>query len=311
MKRFFVLILFAGCHSTAPVVSEPLAVSVSRLPVEFRSGNAIAYQPLDLAGLARPQPAQYVLRVGDNVWLEGVSALRPASESKPPEPLTVGADGEIQVGPESIRAEGKTLDQLADEVRRRMNLDDDQIGRPVRALFAGAATAKLTVVRRDLGESGPKEIELPGFQMDLPTALFKSGGLPAWETAEDIMIRRKNGSEIRVPMRRIEGESAKFVAEDAALLEGDLVTVSPRQVEVYYLRGAGLPSSPQTMPIGRSLDAVEAVSMANRSLAFSRVEVQREVTPGRVIRIAVDPARAAADPRERLTIKAGDVLSVR
>lgn len=134
---------------------------------------------------------------------------------------------------------------------------------------------------------------------------------------------------VRIPTRILPGEPLPFDPEDVILQEGDVVFLEARAAELFYTGGL-LPSGEHVLPRDYDLDVVEAIGLVQGSLlngAFggnnlsgllvqpgvgnpspSLLTVLRRTPGGGQVPIKVDLNRAVVDARERIPIRAGDVL---
>ncbi len=134
---------------------------------------------------------------------------------------------------------------------------------------------------------------------------------------------------IRIPLRTHCGEPMPIRPEDVILHTGDVVFVEYRVHDVYFTGGL-LPAAEHVLPRDRDLDVVEAVTQAHGPLingAFavnnlagnliqpglggpnpSHLTVIRKTPNGGQVPIRVDLNKALKDRRERILVKAGDVL---
>jgi protein involved in polysaccharide export with SLBB domain len=133
----------------------------------------------------------------------------------------------------------------------------------------------------------------------------------------------------RIPVRMRPGEPLPFRPEEVVLRTGDIVFIEARDTEVWYSGGLMLPAE-HVLPRDRDLDVLQAVSQAglplvnggvtlnnlsgsitSTGLGFpspSLLSVIRRTPNGGQVVIRVDLNRALTDPRERLLIRAGDLL---
>lgn len=145
-------------------------------------------------------------------------------------------------------------------------------------------------------------------------------------------IEKLGMTEIRIPVRMRYGTPLPFQPEDVVLQTGDVIFIETRDQEVFYTAGL-LPANELIIPRDYDLDVVEAVSMAHGPQQTgglfiggqvvttvqplnggiggpspSLLIVMRRTPDGRQVPIRVDLNRALRDPRERILVKAGDVL---
>jgi protein involved in polysaccharide export with SLBB domain len=134
---------------------------------------------------------------------------------------------------------------------------------------------------------------------------------------------------IRIPLRLPCGQTPAIRLEDVVLHTGDVVFLEARDTERFYTAGL-LPPGMHTLPRDRDLDVIEAVSLVRGPLfngAFggsnlsgqliqpgigdpspSLLSVLRQAPDGRQVIINVDLRKAVRDQRERILVRAGDVL---
>jgi protein involved in polysaccharide export with SLBB domain len=134
---------------------------------------------------------------------------------------------------------------------------------------------------------------------------------------------------IRIPLRWPPGTDVPFHPEDVVLQTGDVVFLEARDKEVFYTGGL-LPAGEHVLPRDRDLDVLAAVSQvrgpilngafATNSLAgnliapgiggpsASQLVVVRRTPGGGEVPIRIDLNRALYDARERINVRAGDLL---
>ncbi|MCC6420326.1 MAG: polysaccharide biosynthesis/export family protein, partial [Gemmataceae bacterium] len=134
---------------------------------------------------------------------------------------------------------------------------------------------------------------------------------------------------IRIPLRAHPYKVPPIRPEDVVLRTGDVVYLEARDQDIYYTGGL-LPGGEHILPRDRDLDVVGAIarvrgpllngSFSTSNLAGNLVNpgmgnpsatlltVIRQLPGGGQVPIKVDLALALNDPRERLLVKAGDVL---
>jgi hypothetical protein len=139
-----------------------------------------------------------------------------------------------------------------------------------------------------------------------------------------------NGAEaVRIPLRRRPGEELPFGPQDVILQTGDVVFVEARDQDLFYTGGL-LPSGEHVLPRDYDLDVVKAIArvqgplinggFATNNLAGNLIQpglggpsptlltVLRRAPDGSQVPIYVDLDRAMHDARERILVRAGDVL---
>jgi hypothetical protein len=134
---------------------------------------------------------------------------------------------------------------------------------------------------------------------------------------------------MRIPLRMRPGESPPFRPEDIILRDGDIIFIEARDTEVFYTGGL-LPPHQFPVPRDYDLDCIEAISfiggpfinggingsnlsgnLLQNGLGFpspSLLVVLRKTPGGGQIPIRIDINKALRDPRERVLVKAGDIL---
>ncbi|MDY3552159.1 polysaccharide biosynthesis/export family protein [Gemmata sp. JC717] len=208
----------------------------------------------------------------------------------------------------------------------------------------GSTGATFSQTRRAAGYP----LDLPAYENNLLNALTRSGGLPGAEAQDEVLILRgayqpaaggqvpdalPAGTEkaltIRVPLRLRPGEPLNVRPEDLVLQNGDIVQVKARSGELFYTGGL-LPPRAFPLPADRDLDVIEAVilvggplingglntnnlsgQIVQTGLGFpspSQVTILRRLKSGAQIPIIVSLNRAMKDPRERIALRAGDVM---
>ncbi|MCI0464485.1 MAG: polysaccharide biosynthesis/export family protein [Gemmataceae bacterium] len=137
------------------------------------------------------------------------------------------------------------------------------------------------------------------------------------------------GRTVYIPLRARHGEAPPLRPEDVILQTGDVIFLEARDRGLFYTAGL-LPSGEHILPRDRDLDVIQAIASVRGPLlngAFvtnnlagnvlqpgignpspSLLTVVRQVPGGGQVPIRVDLNLALLDPRERLLVKAGDVL---
>lgn len=138
-----------------------------------------------------------------------------------------------------------------------------------------------------------------------------------------------NNQIIRIPTRIQPNQPLPFSPKDVLLEDGDIVLLEPRPTEVFYTGGV-MPRTMQILPRDRDLDVLQAVAMiegplVNGAIAENSLDgtlinegignpspklliVLRKTPDGGQVPIKVDLDRALEDPRERILVRANDVL---
>jgi protein involved in polysaccharide export with SLBB domain len=137
------------------------------------------------------------------------------------------------------------------------------------------------------------------------------------------------GRTIRIPLRSWPGQVPPIRPEDVILQTGDIIYIRDRLPEFFYTAGL-LPAGQHQIPRDYDLDVIEAVTLIggpiltggistlniNGTLVLpgfgqpspSLLTVLRRTPDGGQVPIRVDLNRALRDPRERILVKARDVL---
>jgi hypothetical protein len=125
------------------------------------------------------------------------------------------------------------------------------------------------------------------------------------------------------------GEEIPFTRDDVTLRNGDIVFIETREAEVFYVGGI-LPPGEFPLPQNYDLDVLTAIAQVRGPLfngalggnnftgqfiaggigqpSPTNLTIIRRIQGVGEIRIRVDLAKAARDPRERLIIMPGDTL---
>jgi protein involved in polysaccharide export with SLBB domain len=134
---------------------------------------------------------------------------------------------------------------------------------------------------------------------------------------------------VRIPLRQVPGQPLTFQPQDVVLQTGDVVYLEARDKDVYYTAGL-LPAGEHVMPRDRDLDVISAVSLVRGPMvngtfgantlngavfppglgqpSASLLVILRRTAGGGQVPIRVDLNRALRDPRERVLVRAGDLL---
>ena len=185
-------------------------------------------------------------------------------------------------------------------------------------------------------------VDLPAYENDLLHALSRTGGLPGLEAFNEIIIQRNRpkvdadgnivtaSSTVRIPLRLRPNDPIPFMPEDVILHDGDVVFIEARDNELFYTAGL-LPPGQQILPRDFDLDVIKAIALVrgplvsgafNQQNQFSNsvlsagigfpspslLTVLRKMPNGKQISIRVDLNLALRDPRERISVRAGDIL---
>ncbi|MFO0809196.1 MAG: sigma-70 family RNA polymerase sigma factor [Gemmataceae bacterium] len=228
-----------------------------------------------LAKLRRPAPPEHTLDAHDvlGVYIEGVLGGRDGV----PAPLNVGdgrnrlafgvpvpvlENGMIQVPLlNDLTVRDKTLLEVRDLLREAyikagvLNRGKDK----VLVSLAQPRTHRVTVVRQDVAapHAATASVDLSAFENDVLTALARSGGLPALDSRQTVVIHRRrprtNGDDQRttIPLSRKSGEPLPFKPEDVILESGDIVVVE-----------GGEPKPPAAPPMKPAASPVASAAVA-------------------------------------------------
>lgn len=206
------------------------------------------------------------------------------------------------------------------------------------------------------GGSTGNALELPIGQNDLLTALTSTGGLPGVGAEQEVVIYRgyatgdaldgsylnglpiESGATtdaagirrvIRVPLRKRCGLTVTVPREHVILQDGDIITITAREPELYYTGGL-LPASEVGLPLDYDLNVVEAVLRANGPLVNggingnnlngaivgtglgnpspSQLSLLRKLPNGQQVNILIDLNEALRDPRQNILVQNHDIL---
>jgi protein involved in polysaccharide export with SLBB domain len=153
--------------------------------------------------------------------------------------------------------------------------------------------------------------------------------LPNPNEVDSYKAGSRGGQVVRIPLRVRPGENVNIKPEDIVLKTGDIVFIEARPPEFFYTGGL-LTTGQFELPRDYDLDVVEAVSeirgpiisgafaVSNLSGSLvlpgignpnpSLLTVLRRLPNGTQVPIRIDLNEALRDPRERILVKAGDVL---
>jgi hypothetical protein len=135
---------------------------------------------------------------------------------------------------------------------------------------------------------------------------------------------------VRIPLKVLPGEPPGFTPADVILESGDVVYIPSRDFEHFFVGGV-LQGQQVFLPRDYELDVIGAIAMAGGSatgppgsaagslfgkigsgpgaiLPPTRVLILRKIPGGDQVTIHVDMKKALHDRRERLPIRAGDVI---
>ena len=136
-------------------------------------------------------------------------------------------------------------------------------------------------------------------------------------------------SYVRIPMRVPPGSAPPFRPEDVILHDGDIIFIEARDTEVFYTGGL-LFAGQYPLPRDYDLDVVEAIvlvrsavvnggvnninfsgTLLQQGIGFpnpSLITILRQTPDCGQVAIHVDLNKALRDPRERVTIRARDLI---
>lgn len=212
------------------------------------------------------------------------------------------------------------------------------------------------------GRSQGYAVDLPAYENDVLNALVKTGGLPGFESIDEVIIERggyavgrdkdRLAAEVEqryqkrsnwhkgtpvsalegeitvIPLRMRANEPIPFSPRDILLQTGDVVYVRAREADLYYTGGL-LPPGEYSLPRDYDLDVVKAVLRIGGPIVTSfnanninggvtgsgvgsptpsLLTVLRQTPGGGQVPIVVDLNRALRDPRENISVQAGDIL---
>jgi hypothetical protein len=136
-------------------------------------------------------------------------------------------------------------------------------------------------------------------------------------------------SILKIPLRLPPGTIPEFGPENVVLEDGDIVYIESRDAEVFYTGGL-LPGGEFKIPRDYDLDVLTAMALSGGGISRQQNGggggmggiggMVGQVPPGMLyvlrktpcngqITIAVDLAKANVDPRERILVQPGDILS--
>lgn len=131
------------------------------------------------------------------------------------------------------------------------------------------------------GRTSGYAIDLPAYENDVLNALARTGGLPGFESLNEVLIERETfkddadrtlikeqfekskgrcfrGTVTRIPMRLRPNEPPPFTQKDIILNTGDVVYVQAREADLFYTGGL-LPPGEYQLPRDYDLDILEVV----------------------------------------------------
>ncbi len=114
-------------------------------------------------------------------------------------------------------------------------------------------------------------LDLPIGENDVLNALAKTGGLPATDAKNEVIIYKKNATKtqaaevIRIPLRLRPGDTPPFTPEDVILDNGDIVYIESRDTEVFYTAGL-IGAGQYPLPRDNDMDVIQAVTFVRGPL---------------------------------------------
>jgi protein involved in polysaccharide export with SLBB domain len=383
--------LLSGCAAVTNPVAD--GIPVRRLPEELLAPSKEEMDPVPLELLRQPPADVYRLAAGDvlGVYIEGVIGnpnlplpvhvpplLQPLGTHMYPSalgyPVPVEDDGTIhlpQAGPLAVA--GLSIAQARDAIRdvyvkkKVLKPDNDTAivtlltPRQQQIIVLRGETTQWTPgpTGRNMSRRGTGQVvQLPAYENDVLHALAVTGGMPAEDVVNQIIVFRdcfhdmaeavplaqqlehagqgkpaqlvtRTGRITCIPLRVPHGEVVHLDRDDVVLHSGDVVYLEPRTSEVFYTGGL-LPSGIFQLPRDQNVDVLEAIAEVRGPLfnggfggsnltgelvapgfgapSPSLLTVIRKTPNGGQVPITVDLRKALKDPRERLLVKAGDML---
>jgi hypothetical protein len=182
-------------------------------------------------------------------------------------------------------------------------------------------------------------IDLAAGENDVLNALGRTGGPPGLDVYNEVIVEHRSRpigpnvvvgmQAVRIPLTLLPGEAPCFHPEDVILGDGDVVRLIQRDVERFYTGGL-LPAGEFVLPQDYDLDVIQAISFVKGPLVNGAygtnsssgrlvaaglggpsprlLTILRHSPDGCTTKIRVDLKRALCDSRERILIRAGDVL---
>jgi protein involved in polysaccharide export with SLBB domain len=321
------LLAFVVGTSGCAAVTNPVAdsVRVRHLPPELLTPSKECDQTIPLNLLRQPSSQTYRVAAGDVLGIYVETILGDKNQPLPLNvappvlfkdqrrlqpsvgfPVTVQQDGTIRLPQvEPLRVGGMSLDEIRTAIRELYiragkNLpDNDRIfvsliqARQYQVLVLRQETGAFTV-----GPYGPiasgrrgtgNVVDLPAYENDVLHALAQTGGLPALDTYNEIIIQRDAfhgeldreamlkriekvpadcdplktigvcGETIRIPLRAPCGTCPPIRPEDVVLHSGDVVFLEARDNRWFYTGGL-LPPGKFEVPRDYDLDVLQAVT---------------------------------------------------
>jgi protein involved in polysaccharide export with SLBB domain len=314
--------LFCGCAAITNPVAD--GIPVRRVPEELLAPSKECTDPVPLALLRQPPPDVYRLAAGDvlGVYIEGIIGgalnqplpvhvaplLQPPGNHLYPSamgyPIPVEDDGTIHL-PQggSLYVDGLSVGEARKAIRdlyikkKVLKPDNDSVlvtllnPRQHQVIVLREETAAWTPgpTGRNMSHRGTGQVvQLPAYENDVLHALAATGGLPAEDAVNQIIVFRdcfqdmaeaiplakqfekhdsckpaqlvtRTGKVTCIPLRLPKGELLHLDRDDTVLHTGDIVYLEPRNNEVFYTGGL-LPPGVFEIPRDHDLDVIEAVS---------------------------------------------------
>jgi hypothetical protein len=353
-----------GCAAISNPVGD--GIPARRVPNEYLGSPKDDLRTIPLIYLLNPPTFDsYRLGAGDTLGIfidgvlgekEQVPAIRfPEDPEFPPAvgiPILVREDGTILlpgIDPKDpLKVKDKTLQEVEELLRDKFLNELKIIAKDARVLVSLMAPRRITVqvvrqetqqivtfggVSTSIKRSPGFPVSLPAYKNDVLNALNRTGGLPSFDSLNEVTIQRRtqNGDvkEIRIPMRLPKGEDIPFQTDDIKLQNSDVIFIEGRETEVYYIGGL---TQPRQLPLPRDYDlrVREAIGIGGAPIinggvnqnnlsgniiasglgspSPSQVTVVRRTKDGGQVKIIVNLNRAFNNPRENIIVQPGDFL---
>lgn len=334
-----------GCQAlTNPLLD---GIPARRVPPEYLGRSRESLKNVPLSALRQPLPNEYLVDSGDilGIYVENVlpkdgppPVNAPATPDQLPSvglPILVQLDGTITLPllQDPIRVRKKTTGEIqklvakAYEEKGVLNPKN-----PAQVTLFRKRTYHVLVVRQDsasnqtnatgglfgvgsigqavgiTGRGTGTALDLPAYENDVMNALTRSGGLPGFDAADEVLIERGSyrpddntadaanrvqesyrdatldpsefGLRVtRIPLRLPEGQKPTFKQEDVILHNGDVVYIASRNTEVFYTGGL-LFTGQYQLPRDYDLGVVEAIAVTRGTLVNGGVSSLNNFTGG-------------------------------
>lgn len=194
-------------------------------------------------------------------------------------------------------------------------------------------TLELPAYKNDVLEALTRTGGLPGLDAKNEVVIQRGGGLGNYPGRKPPTPRPAEignaANFVRIPLRMPPGSTPPFRPEDVILNDGDIVFIEARDTDVFYTGGL-LFAGQYPLPRDYDIDVVEAIvlvrgalvnggvnninfsgALLQQGIGFpnpSMVTVLRQTPDCGQVAIHVDLNKALRDPRERVVIKARDVI---